>query len=234
MFREYLDEGAESQYSERVTESNESYLNEERERRRLAENYASMTDGELQRLAQSAASLTEVAWEALEEEMDRRRLKYPAEPLPEPRHELEMRELVTIRQFRDLPEALLAKGCLESVGIQCFLGDENLIRLDWFISNFIGGIKLKVKPADAENARGVLDEPILEGMYVQGVGLYEQPRCPKCESLDVNFKELDRPIAYMSAFLRVPFPMHRRAWRCHSCDAEWEDDGGETPPESSS
>jgi hypothetical protein len=138
---------------------------------------------------------------------------------------MELQELVTVRQFRDLPEALLAKGCLESVGIGCFLGDDNLVRLDWFISNFIGGIKLKVKAADVEDARQVLDEPILEGLYVQGVGLYEQPRCPKCQSLDVNFKELDRPIAYVSAFLRVPLPVQRRAWHCHSCDAEWENDG---------
>jgi hypothetical protein len=138
---------------------------------------------------------------------------------------MELQELVTVRQFRDLPEALLAKGCLESVGIGCFLGDDNLVRLDWFISNFIGGIKLKVKAADVEDARQVLDEPILEGLYVQGVGLYEQPRCPKCQSLDVNFKELDRPIAYVSAFLHVPLPVQRRAWHCHSCDAEWENDG---------
>jgi hypothetical protein len=192
------------------------------EKLRLAANYARMTDGELQRLAQNADSLTELAWDALEDEMDRRLLKYPA---PERRQEMELQELVTVRQFRDLPEALLAKGCLESVGIGCFLGDDNLVRLDWFISNFIGGIKLKVKAADVEDARQVLDEPILEGLYVQGVGLYEQPRCPKCRSLDVNFKELDRPIAYMSAFLRVPLPVQRRAWHCHACDAEWEDDG---------
>ncbi|HVI08492.1 MAG TPA: hypothetical protein VND65_09380, partial [Candidatus Binatia bacterium] len=73
-----------------------------------------------------------------------------------------------------------------------------------------------------------LDEPILEGLYVQGVGLYEQPRCPRCQSLDVNFQELDRPIAYMSAFLRVPIPVQRPAWRCHACGAEWEDDAGES------
>jgi len=131
---------------------------------------------------------------------------------------------VTIRQFRDLPEALLAKGSLESSGIECFLADENLVRLDWFISNFIGGIKLNVRPADVNNAQKLLDEPILEGLYVQGIGLYEQPRCPKCESLDVNFQELDRPIAYMSAFLRMPMPVQRPGWRCHECDAEWEDD----------
>jgi hypothetical protein len=216
----------------------ESFVNDERERRRLEENYAGMTDGELQRLARSAESLTELAWDALEHELDRRHLdfdeldfaedEYPDGPLPPPRQQMEMRELVTIRQFRDLPEALLAKGSLESAGIECFLADDNLVRLDWFISNFIGGIKLKVRDADAENAQNLLDEPILEGLYVHGIGLYEQPRCPKCQSLDVNFQELDRPIAYMSAFLHVPMPVQRPAWRCHTCGAEWEDDASDT------
>jgi hypothetical protein len=213
-----------SQYPSQVSYLDNSYLDEQRQKRRLAANYAAMTDGELQRLAHNAESLTELAWDALEDELDRRHLELPDDAPPEPRQQLEMQELVTIRQFRDLPEALLAKGSLESSGIECFLADENLVRLDWFISNFIGGIKLNVRPADVNNAQQLLDEPILEGLYVQGVGLYEQPRCPKCRSLDVNFQELDRPIAYMSAFLRVPMPVQRPGWRCHACDAEWEDD----------
>jgi len=45
----------------------ESYLDEQRERRRLAANYAGMTDGELQRLARNVESLTELAWDALED-----------------------------------------------------------------------------------------------------------------------------------------------------------------------
>ncbi len=211
-----------------------TFFDEERERRRLAANYASMTDGELQGLARHAESLTESAWDVLEDELDRRHIDTDHESADDESHnpaanrqQMEVQELLTLRQFRDLPEALLAKGSLESAGIECFLADENLVRLDWFISNFIGGIKLNVHPADFENARKLLDEPILEGLYVQGVGLYEQPRCPKCQSLDVNFQELDRPIAYMSAFLRVPIPIQRPAWRCHGCDAEWEDDGTE-------
>ena len=201
-----------------------SSLDDQHERRRLADNYAGMTDGELQKLAQSSESLTELAWDALEDEMDHRHLELADDPAQEPRQQMERRELVTIQQFRDLPEALLAKGSLESAGIECFLADDNLVRLDWFISNFIGGIKLNVRAADAANARQILDEPILEGLYVQGIGLYEQPRCPNCQSLDINFQELDRPIAYMSAFLRVPLPVQRPAWRCHACDAEWADD----------
>lgn len=218
-----VDDCKRAQYPWRVSDPGESYLNYLRERRRLAENYAGMTDGELQQIAQSPESLTELAWDTLEDEMDRRHLESSDSSMPE-REEMEVRQLVTIRQFRDLPEALLAKGSLESSGIECFLADENLVRLDWFISNFIGGIKLNVRAADAENAQKLLDEPILEGLYVHGIGLYEQPRCPKCQSLDVNFQELDRPIAYMSAFLRVPLPVQRPAWRCHACDAEWEDD----------
>ena len=214
-----------SKYPCQVSDHDESHVDQQREKRRLAANYAGMTDGELQKLAGSAESLTDLAWDALEDELDRRHLEVPADVLPEPRQQMEVRELITIRQFRDLPEALLAKGSLESAGIECFLADENLVRLDWFISNFIGGIKLNVRSADVENAQKLLDEPILEGLYVQGVGLYEQPRCPYCQSLDVNFQELDRPIAYMSAFLRVPMPVQRPAWRCHACDAEWKDDG---------
>lgn len=209
----------------------EFFLDQQREKRRLAANYAAMTDGELQGLARHAESLTEVARDALEDELDRRDLDFPDdEATAEPQPKLEIQELVTVRQFRDLPEALLAKGSLESAGIECFLADENLVRLDWFISNFIGGIKLNVRPTDEAVARKILDEPILEGMYVHGVGLYEQPRCPRCRSLDVNFQELDRPIAYMSAFLHVPMPVQRPAWHCHACDAEWEDDAADNGP----
>jgi hypothetical protein len=212
-----------------------SYLEEQDDKRRLARTYAGMADGELLNLAQRPEALTEAAWEALEDELDRRDLDLSEDERsegerfedvrPSPHEEIEVRDLVMIRQFRDLPEALLAKGSLESAGIECFLADENLVRLDWFISNFIGGIKLRVQAHDADNARKLLDEPILEGLYVQGVGLYEQPRCPRCQSLDVNFRELDRPIAYMSAFLRVPMQVHREGWHCHTCDAEWDDDG---------
>ena len=191
------------------------------ERLRLAKTYAAMTDVELRRLARDPEALTDAAWEALEDELDRRDL----ELLPEDvsvREEPNLRKLVTIRQFRDLPEALLAKGSLESAGIDCFLRDENLVRLDWFISNFIGGVKLCVGAEDAPKAYAILDEPILEGIYVHGVGLYEQPRCPKCNSLDVTYQELD-PAAYLSMAVNVPIPFQRNGWRCRSCGAEWED-----------
>ena len=54
--------------------------------------------------------------------------------------------------FQNLPEALLAKGSLDSSGIECFLTDDNMVRMDWFMSNLLGGAKLLVNREDAEAA----------------------------------------------------------------------------------
>ena len=62
-------------------------------------------------------------------------------------------QFVSVCQFRDLTEALVVKGMLESSRIECFLGDENTVRMDWFWSNAVGGVKLWVKESDAEAAR---------------------------------------------------------------------------------
>jgi hypothetical protein len=56
-----------------------------------------------------------------------------------------------------LPEALLAKSILESAGIESFLGDQNIIRMDWFLSNALGGVKLRVREEDVEVATALLD-----------------------------------------------------------------------------
>lgn len=231
-------------------------IDPDQERRRLAEFYSHQMDGELEKVAEQAFELTDLAREALRAELTKRGLSFelvelrpvpPAPvalpgdpPPPEPPEEeisleegeLELRRMVTIRQFRDLPEALLAKGCLESAGIKGILTDDNIVRLDWFWSNVMGGIKLKVDPEDVEAASEILEQPIPAGFDVAGIGEYHQPHCPNCQSLDVTFKELNRPVSYMTVWLHVPIPVYRRAWRCHSCDVEWEDDGVPETPES--
>jgi hypothetical protein len=130
------------------------------ERRRLAQFYASLSDGELQQLAREAGSLTDEARAALAAEIAHRNLPFEAAADTQeaaPRRHAELRDLLTIRQFRDLPEALLAKSVLDSAGIECFLGDANLIRIDWLWSNLLGGIKLRVRQEDALVASRLLD-----------------------------------------------------------------------------
>ena len=216
-------------------------MDPEAERQRLVELYSHQMDGELERTAAQAGELTDVAREALRAEMSRRGLtgaseapaaqNPPPAPLsPEPPPESDPDEMVTIRQFRDLPEALFARGSLESSGVECGLLDDNMVRLDWFISNLLGGVKLQVRREDWTIANEILTQPIPENFDVAGVGPYEQPRCPKCGSLDVNYQEVS-PAAYLSTVVSVPIPFQRRAWRCHSCNIEWEDDGVPGSPE---
>jgi hypothetical protein len=64
-------------------------------------------------------------------------------------------DLVTIRKFGNMSEALLAQGCLASAGIESFLADTNIARLEWPISR---GMRLQVKPEDAKDAEELLKE----------------------------------------------------------------------------
>jgi hypothetical protein len=204
-------------------------------------------DGELEKIAGPAYELTAPAREALRAELAKRGLRVelaeppvvvpgqplkpmPGPPSPEPLlveaisdGEFELRPLATIARFRDLPEALLAKGSLKSAGIDSFRADDNVVRLDWFWSNLMGRIKVRVDVENAEAAEEILDQPIPESLEVTGIGEYRQPRCPKCGSLDVNFQEFE-PVSYVLAYFSLPIPLQRPAWRCRSCYVQWEDE----------
>jgi ribosomal protein S27E len=179
----------------------------EQEGVRIATVYSAMSDEELGQIAESGDELSAAAQEALRTEISKRGLDLAIAP-PRGEDVFEYDQTVTLRQFRDLPEALLAKGRLESAGIQAYLVDDNMIRMDWFISNLLGGIKLKVRSEDTEVASEILNQPIPEVLDVEGVGSFEQPKCPQCQSLDVTYVE------YM------------RRWTCNSCGRAWEEQAG--------
>lgn len=200
----------------------------EAERSRLAGVYAAMSDEELRNIAESGDELSVAAQEALLAEASKRGFMLTIAP-PRCEDAVEFDKFVTLRQFRDLPEALLAKGSLESAGIEALLADDNMIRMDWFYSNLLGGIKLKVRVEDAEAANEILNQPIPETVEVEGVGEYEQPKCPHCQSLDVSFQELNEFLSYGSAYLGVPIPVYNKAWTCHACGNEWEEENSSAP-----
>jgi hypothetical protein len=200
----------------------------EDERQRVAGVYSAMSAEELGQIADSGDELSVAAQEAFYAEIARRGLKITIAP-PLGEDVFEFNQTITIRQFRDLPEALLAKGILESAGIQTYLIDENMIRLNWFRSNFFGGIKLQVCSEDAEAASEILGQPIPEVLDIEGVGNFEQPECPRCQSLDVTFEELNKLLSYGSAYLGIPIPVQKRGWTCHACGNEWQDESGAPP-----
>src|SRR6267143_1179092 len=134
---------------------------EQKERRRLADMYASLEGEELQEIAADADSLTEPAREALRSELLSRGMQVrPAkrEASETSGSEREPPGPIMVGRYRDSGEAMIAKSMLDSAGIECFLGDENLVRIG--LSNLVGGIKLMVREEDAETARKLLEENI--------------------------------------------------------------------------
>ncbi|MFY9803350.1 MAG: hypothetical protein WA211_07845 [Candidatus Acidiferrales bacterium] len=134
----------------------------EKEKLRLEELYSGKANEELEDLAASADSLTDEAKGALQYELSRRKLDIPLQEATPDTRGAESAKIVTLRQFLTLQEALLAKSVLDSAGIQNYLIDENLVRLDWFLSIALGGIKIQVRETDAAAAAQLLDNEFPE------------------------------------------------------------------------
>jgi len=133
----------------------------DKEGQRLAAVYAAMEESELREIAADVESLTEVARSTLQAELSRRGMTLAPETTKHPGigpKAIPPAAPVMIRRYRDLPEATIAKTILDSAGIESFLAEENIVRLDWFYSNLVGGIKLLVRAEDADAARELLDQ----------------------------------------------------------------------------
>ncbi len=133
-------------------------IDAEQERQRLTEVYAAQSDEELEQVAAEASELTEIARETLRAELTKRGLYVGQLEQVEESTEAEFRDLVEIRRFWNLLEGELAKGMLEAAGIEAFLFDGNMLRMDWFNANAIGGVKLRVDAKNVEEAKRILDE----------------------------------------------------------------------------
>jgi len=145
----------------------------ETERERLSHLYAELSDVALAELAADAGSLTDAAQDALRGELTKRSLPVdlatPANTASEPVQQRQISgPLIMVKRFRDMPEAQVAVSILDSAGIDCFLADENTIRMDWLWSNLLGGFKLMVRPEDLDAATQLLDQANISGSTDQG------------------------------------------------------------------
>ena len=147
-------------------------IDPDNERVRLADAYSRLADEELQEIAKHEEGLTELAIQSLRAELSRRGLTQDSPDASNGNQdELKFRNLITVRSYWNLLEAELARGALEAAGIECFLFDDNMVRMDWFNANAIGGVKLRVDPHHVDDANRILNENVLapdEEPEVQG------------------------------------------------------------------
>lgn len=121
-------------------------------------------------------------------------------------------ELITVATFEYAHFAHLSKARLESEGIECYIFDEYTSSMNWFYNNAIGGIKLKVRGEDYEQAKKILNENVeLENEETELI-------CPECNSKEIKDEKISKKLAYISILL-IGFPLLfiKRKYNCENC-----------------
>jgi hypothetical protein len=204
------------------------------ERDHLSQQYGEMSEIALMDVARGYDGLQPEAQELLREEFSRRSLE---PPLIEDEPEFAYQPLVTVATYRDLSEGIVARAALESADIPCLLKDENMIRMDWGYSNFLGGLRLQVPEQDEVRAREVLSSPRPASIdFAEATG-FAQPTCPKCSSTVIELKKPGRANLALLWFFGIPIPARskhpgKEVWHCLTCGTTWVDDEEPSPARS--
>ncbi|MDN3665122.1 DUF2007 domain-containing protein [Algibacter miyuki] len=133
----------------------------------------------------------------------------------------------TIARFQYSAEAQIIKGRLEADGIQVFLFDNLTIDTDPFVSNAIGGVKLKVLSYQAEEAEHILKSINKFSLDNEGNAI----KCPNCKSEKIEMystiKDIKAFFAFVFAFvtniLTSALPIYtKHRYRCEACKTEFD------------
>ncbi len=145
-------------------------------------------------------------------------------------------QLVILKTFMYPSEAYPLMSKLESEGINCFLDGENTITVHPFLSNAIGGVKLKIRESDTDAALMIIresEEKFLEIQRNEEVPVPEKFRegyvkvdtfCPECNSTMVFRKKMPGYKIFLAIILApiyVPLLFISKWHFCANCNYEW-------------
>ena len=112
------------------------------------------------------------------------------------------------------------RGRLESEGIRAFVADEGMVAANWLYSRAVGGVKVRVREGDVEQALKVLEMGEAEDEQVEEGGVEE--RCPSCDTSNVRYERYAIGAVFGSQLLLgVPLPFVKSKWRCRERGHEW-------------
>ena len=135
----------------------------------------------------------------------------------------------TVASFRDVYEAHIAKGRLETEGIGATIIDEYMVGIDWTYSQAIGGVKVQVPEADFDLAIQILslDQSTIDSSIPDTVSPEEsfEDICPECGSSSVSpqpYSLWTLASSLVSLFLfGLPVFSGRKKWVCNGCGSSW-------------
>ena len=140
-------------------------------------------------------------------------------------------QFITIATYNDSYEANLMRSKLLSMNVECILADENVVNVQPFYSNAVGGIKLKVREQDEAMALEILEEKNQppEGPTLSSNGKAKLDTeaeavlvCPNCGSTNIYFERFNA-MTLMWSILLLGFPLLflKGKWKCFNCGESW-------------
>ena len=148
--------------------------------------------------------------------------------------------LVTVATYREMADAVLAKGKLDAAGIHCVLstaaqaGPRSAGRtpdspgMDGFRAKASDDVHLQVHEEDAETATRILTGSVDDDDFDD---LLDEPECPSCGSMDLHYHDGKHWRPWVGVYVagEQTVAAHKREWRCDECGATWtEDEASET------
>lgn len=134
-------------------------------------------------------------------------------------------DLVTVARYDSSIRAHIVKAHLEGHDMVCFVFDAHMIDLNPLVSNALGGVKIKVREKDAEEAIRLI-QALEDAPYTDDND--EVIACPNCGSTSYythfnSMRDARSIIAFLIAFWTFVFPIYRkRVLRCKECDTEFD------------
>jgi hypothetical protein len=121
---------------------------------------------------------------------------------------------VTLKSFNTTIEAHLARGMLESEGVEAVIRDEHTISIRPYLSQALGGVRLDVLEEDFERARELLDVPSMQP---------EPKLCQHCGGKGIAVTDPKGNLAAIltTLFTVVPGHLLKPKFRCAQCGHEW-------------
>ena len=140
--------------------------------------------------------------------------------------------IITVATFMFPTEAYSLMARLEEEGIECFLGDENIVAVQPFLSNAVGGVKVNIKEIDSEKALLIFkqlkqdnkkEEKKVDEKWVKDF-VPVDTFCPECESSQVfrkKFPLYKTILSIIFAPIYLPLAFLTKKHFCADCGHIW-------------
>ena len=201
---------------------------------RLTAQYAEMDDEELQAIANDGYELTDIAKQALQSELSRRRVDVKLRETPaaqdedppdpgSPTFDPADLHLVVAASVWDVEQARRLKLALDEASVPAYLGPENSEDFSRLPQVPPSGVELRVRDIDLQRAYAAMSQSANSEKEDDTPDPEYAGHCPKCHSSEIVFEALEEgPTDDGSA------PTEKFNWSCDACGHQWKDDGIES------